>query len=190
VALFGATTIAGLAGCSGAEVRPREAPTSTTLADIAPVRKRVALPDQELPPEIEDAPLPEGGEPRWRMFVPYRYTTARFEIDTASLRLDADGVLRYVLRVTTDSGVVNTSFEGLRCLTKEWKPYALARPEGGWSRARGRWSRVDEGSPERARETLARVFLCEPSSAPVKDPAVVDRRFVAALKNPGPPPMR
>lgn len=67
----------------------------------------------------------------------------RYFLDTASLSVDPDGVVRYSLLVRTEGGAENVSFEGMRCATRERRLYAFGRPDGSWSRARNsRWEPV------------------------------------------------
>jgi hypothetical protein len=51
-------------------------------------------------------------------------------IDTASLALGEDGVVRYSAMVRSPTGAENVSFEGLRCETGERKLYAFGRTSG------------------------------------------------------------
>jgi hypothetical protein len=60
----------------------------------------------------------------------------RFLVDTANLRVDSDGVVRYTLVVLTPGGARNVTYEGMRCETREWRIYASGRSDGSWSKAR------------------------------------------------------
>lgn len=53
-----------------------------------------------------------------------------------ALRLDKDGVVRYVLFIQTKNGGKNLSFEGIRCQTQEWILYAT----GNFSAEPPRWN--------------------------------------------------
>jgi len=97
--------------------------------------------------------------------VPYRYF-----IDTISIAVGADGVVRYSLIVRTPGGAENVSFEGIRCETRERRLYAFGRPDGSWSRARGsRWERI-EGNIRQAQHhmMLYHDFFC-PDGRIVRD---------------------
>ncbi|MGB4466821.1 MAG: CNP1-like family protein [Azovibrio sp.] len=87
--------------------------------------------------------------------------TNRFFLDTESLSVGSDGVVRYVLLALSDSGVRNITFEGMRCQTREWRIYAVGRPDGGWSKARSnQWKPVREQVTNRQHAALFTDLLC------------------------------
>jgi hypothetical protein len=59
-------------------------------------------------------------------------STLRFGVDPASVTLNSDGVVRYVVVATSSSGTVNAMYEGIRCGTGEVKVYARHNPDSGW----------------------------------------------------------
>lgn len=66
-----------------------------------------------------------------------------FLIDSESLSLGSDGVIRYTLEIVSASGAKNISYEGMRCGTAERRFYAFGRPDGTWSKARSnQWVKV------------------------------------------------
>lgn len=67
----------------------------------------------------------------------------RHLLDTASLSVGEDGVVRYAMVVRTAGGAENISFEGMRCATGERKLYAFGRADGQWARNRyARWEPI------------------------------------------------
>jgi hypothetical protein len=101
-------------------------------------------------------------------------TSHQFFIDSRSLSLGEDGVMRYTVVTKTSGGATNVSFEGIRCETRERKLYALGHSDGSWVRARDTgWQRVvlrdltpyhhtlyhDYFCSERTRPTSARIAL-------------------------------
>ncbi len=85
----------------------------------------------------------------------------RFFVDTSTLSIGADGVVRYVLVVLTHGGARNVSFEGMRCETREWRIYASGRADGSWSKARSdSWSAVREAAVNRHRAVLFLDYFC------------------------------
>jgi hypothetical protein len=85
----------------------------------------------------------------------------RFFVDTSTLSIGADGVVRYVLVVLTHGGARNVSFEGMRCETREWRIYASGRTDGSWSKARSdSWSPVREAAVNRHRAVLFLDYFC------------------------------
>lgn len=85
----------------------------------------------------------------------------QFFIDSASLSVDADNVVRYALLVKSPQGALNMTFEGIRCTTREKKLYAFGRPDGTWSRNRfSKWEAIQNVSRNRQHHMLYDDFLC------------------------------
>lgn len=185
-----------VAGCGGGSTPRVDRDEPRNLATITPVRDTDASKKRRDPtPEEEDADaagvaLPAFGPFAWQRFTTTINSASRFAIDTTSLRVDPDGVVRYALRVTPPSGVDNLTFEGIDCDRGRWRVFATAGSVGPWSRARGRWAGYLEGSADRPRETLARRFVCEPSGAPVRTPQAIVAKLKHAERNPIDPSMR
>lgn len=78
--------------------------------------------------------------------VPFSVSAAtanRFFIDTASISVGSDNVVRYTVVIEAVGGARNVSFEGIRCESGERRFYAYGHPGGGWSKARGaRWEAI------------------------------------------------
>lgn len=60
-------------------------------------------------------------------------TTNRFAVDPASLRVERERVVQFMLIVTSGTGVRNVSYEALRCDRGEQRLLAIARTDGSWS---------------------------------------------------------
>lgn len=86
---------------------------------------RYVPPKQQVWQELEITPprFPEAGHltaiPLDLPGVPFDYA-----LDFATLRSDRDGVIRYVVVITSPTGARNVLYEGLRCKTGESKTYA------------------------------------------------------------------
>ena len=88
-------------------------------------------------------------------------TTQSFAVDTKSLSVGQDGVIRYTLIAISDTGAKNVSYEGIRCATYERKLYAFGRPDGSWSRSRrDQWERIASHATNRQHAALAKDFFC------------------------------
>lgn len=98
-------------------------------------------------------------------------TQHKFYISLAddALRLDKDGVIRYVLFIQTKNGGKNLSFEGIRCQTKQWILYAT----GNFSATPPQWNTDKLNKPQslqwkfiqnvpvnRYHATLAETYFC------------------------------
>lgn len=87
-----------------------------------------------------------------------------FLIDSESLSVGADGVIRYTLEVVSPSGARNVSYEGMRCATAERRFYAFGRTDKTWSKARSnQWGRISGTSNNHHVELFSNYF-CPPGS--------------------------
>lgn len=89
--------------------------------------------------------------------------TSRFFVDSSSLSVGQDGVIRYTLVTKTAGGATNVVHEGLRCATREKRLYAIGRADQTWTRSRrSEWARVGGGagtiSP--VHDQLLKVYFC------------------------------
>ena len=84
----------------------------------------------------------------------------RFFIDTASVSVGSDGVVRYTLVARSASGTENVSYEGIRCTTSSYKLYALASG-GHWAPAhQAEWKPIEPKSVQRWHQALRREYFC------------------------------
>ncbi len=101
-------------------------------------------------------------------------------IDPATLSVDKDGVVRYVLVARSSSGAQNVTYEGLRCDTAEHRFYAFGRADGTWSRSRTDWRPVLQA------QLLQRILYAD-YFCPQKVPIVNAGDGVRALQDGGHP---
>lgn len=121
------------------------------------------LDDPDAPKWVEDdlvlPVFPQ--EPNLREFYVSEMTTHRFFIDTATLSVGRDGVVRYVLVVRTSGGAVNVTYEGMRCSAREYRIYASGRKDGAWAKARhSEWKPIENKPINRQHAALSRDFFC------------------------------
>lgn len=106
-----------------------------------------------------------------------------FFVDSASVSVGDDGVVRYTLMIKTGGGATNVSFEGIRCDTRELKIYAFGRPNSDWSRARDtRWREIMFREINNHHLTLFREHFC-----PTRKTIATVAQILQTLKY-GPPP--
>ncbi len=109
-------------------------------------------------------------------------TSNHFFVDSASVSVGDDGVVRYTLMIKTGGGATNVSFEGMRCEARELKVYAFGRTNSEWSRARDpQWKRIEAREINNHHLTLHREYFC-----PARKWAAPVTEIVKALKY-GPP---
>ena len=115
-------------------------------------------PWQEITTQLPAAPKAENLVP----FYVSATTTLKFAIDSKSLTIGSDGVMRYVLVSKSTSGAENISYEGIRCESSEVKLYAFGHKDGTWGRSRrDKWEPIVEKTTNRQHAALARDYFCD-----------------------------
>ncbi|MDH5480640.1 MAG: CNP1-like family protein [Nitrosomonas sp.] len=93
----------------------------------------------------------------------------QYLIDTTSIKVGQDGVIRFSLVIQSSTGVMNVSYEGIRCETSERKLYALGRDDKTWSQPRfTEWQKLQYVRQFYAQRELAKNYFC-PHRYPVKN---------------------
>jgi CNP1-like family protein len=95
----------------------------------------------------------------------YVSPTSPFEffVDSKSLSVGKDGVVRYTLVARSPSGALNVSYEGIRCESRERKLYAFGHADRTWAQARSAdWARIPSRRtfPNNQQAVLADEFFC------------------------------
>jgi hypothetical protein len=102
----------------------------------------------------------------------------RFGIDPASVSIGKDGIVRYVVVATSNSGATNAMYEGIRCDKGEYRTYARHTPGKGWTQVNGDWRSVQDGAAARHALAMARTGACM-ANAPNISPEQVVKDLVA-----------
>ena len=107
--------------------------------------------------------LPQSGvDDRFRSFYVSPASTNEFFINTTSLRITPEGVVRYVVLIKTPSGVENISYEGIRCETKEFRFYASLRTDKVWALSRQpSWKKILGFGINRYQSVLMNEYFCK-----------------------------
>lgn len=112
-------------------------------------------------PESE-APLPQ--PPQQKNLIRYdpgRPTSMAFFIDSASVSVSDEGLVRFTNIAQGDGGASNVTFEAIRCSTREYKVYAYGKPDGTWSPARDpQWKPIRTVQLDANRANLYLNFFC------------------------------
>ncbi|MDE2600187.1 MAG: CNP1-like family protein [Rhodocyclaceae bacterium] len=70
-----------------------------------------------------------------------------------------DEIVRYVMVVKTAGGAINTSYEGIRCDTNEYRIYATGTRDGTWSKSRiTEWRKFQPYNQQQ--KSLANFYFC------------------------------
>ncbi|HUP95453.1 MAG TPA: CNP1-like family protein [Burkholderiales bacterium] len=102
-------------------------------------------------------------------------TAHEFYVDTSSITVSEDGVVRYVVVARAAGGATNVSFEGMRCETRERKLYALGRNDHSWAQARDtKWERVVLRDLTPHHHTLYHEYFCAQRTRPTAPWQAID----------------
>ncbi len=93
----------------------------------------------------------------------------KFMIDSASLSVGTDEVLRYTVVVESSTGARNISYEGMRCSTAERRFYAFGQPDKTWSKAKSnQWVKI-RGTTNNHHVELFTAYFCPNGPSFVRD---------------------
>lgn len=93
---------------------------------------------------------------------PTTWTTAEVLVDTATLSIGDDTVVRYALVIKTAGGAENVTYEGLRCATGQLRVYAFGRRDRTWSPARtSDWRAIQDSRINRHHFEFWRDVFCD-----------------------------
>lgn len=127
---------------------------------------------EEIAVQLPAAPKPENLIP----FYVSATSSQQFAIDTDSLTVGADGVVRYTVVTTSQAGAKNVSYEGIRCQSYERKLYAFGRSDGSWSRSRrNEWERISGNAANRYHAALFKDYFCNGTTVAGNARDIVDR---------------
>jgi hypothetical protein len=85
----------------------------------------------------------------------------RYLLDSASLAVGEDGVVRYTLVIESRGGARNVLFEGLRCEVPEYRTYAIGTPEDTFREVSGSgWELIPGRGLLRYRAHLRDLYFC------------------------------
>ena len=86
----------------------------------------------------------------------------QFYVDQASVSVEPGQTVRYTLVGKTPNGPSNITFEGINCVTRQWKLYALWNDASKqWVKATSsEWQRIPESGATRVHSTLYRDDFC------------------------------
>lgn len=130
--------------------------------------------------KVEEAAIPFPATPMQKNLRPLYVSVStehQFFVDLESIALGHDGVMRYTLVVQASGGATNLSYEGMRCQTRERRPYAFGRSDGTWSKARSNeWSRIIDGGANRHYAALFTDHFC-PQGVTVESVDAARRSF-------------
>ena len=132
----------------------------------------------ELPPYPEQANL-------LRAYITGQ-ATFKFYVDSKSISIGSDGVVRYSLVAVSSTGANNVSYEGMRCKKSEYKVYAFGSADGTWTSARNpEWKPVNNPGINKYHYDLHRFYFCPDKIVP-RSASDVIRAIKDGIPYPGP----
>ncbi|MBX9868690.1 MAG: CNP1-like family protein [Burkholderiaceae bacterium] len=142
----------------------------TGLAPLAYAQQADEEENPETPVQLPGAPQADN------LLLFYNNSAQTFMIDTKSMSITKEGIIRFSLVATSNSGAKNISYEGIRCETGEKKLYALGRADGTWTKVREpSWSRIFGNSFNNHHNVLARDYFCDGSTIAGKPEQMINR---------------
>jgi hypothetical protein len=113
-------------------------------------------------------------------------TSHKFYVDTKSVSVGEDQVVRFTVVTKTAGGATNVTFEGMRCETRERKLYALGHADGTWVRARDtQWHHVVLRDLTPYHHSLFTQYFCPERTRPTPVRIAVDALQQGRWLNPG-----
>jgi hypothetical protein len=107
-----------------------------------------------------------------------RYVTMKMGLDPDSLTISKDGIVRYVVVATSESGSRTAMFEGIWCRTGEVKVYARFGSDGKWNAVQdAEWRPLSGNQRSMHALALARQGVCNGRSAAAANPAMIIRKL-------------
>lgn len=105
-------------------------------------------------------------------------TSNKYYVDSTSILVGNDGVIRFSLIVESSAGAMNVSFEGIRCQTRERKRYALGQNNGTWLESHvDDWQVMENSSQFHPHRELATYYFC-----PIRNIVGSSQEAIRALK--------
>jgi len=117
--------------------------------------------------ELEEKPWAEievqlPAFPEKENLIPFKVgsvSDTKYLVDSKSISIGLDGVVRYTLVVVSAEGAQTISYEGMRCATVERRFYAFGRSDKTWSKPRSnQWIRIQGSSNNPHVELFANNF--------------------------------
>ena len=116
--------------------------------------------------EVDAPPPPPAISMQKLVPIELPVTELRYGVMPSSVAVNSDQVVRYVLVATSTSGAMNAVYEGIRCLTGEYKVYARYDPGRGWTMTRdAQWQSMFTAPSPRAALAIAQDGACSGHAA-------------------------
>lgn len=99
-----------------------------------------------------------------------------YYLDAKSLSTGADDVVRYTVVIVSRTGARNVLFEGIRCITREYKTYAYGAADGKLHEfPESRWELISGRGTTVYRRDLYAHYVCDPQQFALQPEKVIER---------------
>ena len=162
-------------GCAGRGERPQ----NPGRGDQGPVHGGPE-PEEEVQEQQQVTPPRYPRDSDLAEFYLRNPTPNRFFIDTSSISVGKDKIIRFVMVARTPENETNVRFSGLRCATREWKEYAVGMSDKTWNALDNpQWKRIVELRYNNYQETLFGDYFC--LTGVLKSTPMGDAKYLANL---------
>lgn len=138
----------------------RAAAMAAALVGTVPARAQLAPVD----PDWREAQAPTPPALALDKLIPVDLpgSLLRFGVQSDSVSIGSDGIVRYVVVARSDGGAVNAMYEGLRCNTAQVRQYARHDAASGWKPVGGepQWQALHGSAATRHSLVIARTGAC------------------------------
>lgn len=97
--------------------------------------------------------------------LPFDVSTAsrlNYQIDSKSISVGSDGVIRYTVVISSPSGARNIRYEGIHCSDYRWRLYSGANSDGtSWDNASTDWARIGGSDLNGYHAALFNDYFCD-----------------------------
>lgn len=132
----------------------------------------------------QEAEVPPPAPPQPGNLIRYdigRPTSMTFYVDSASVSLMQDGVIRFTSVAKGEGSSQNVAYEGMRCDTREYKTYAYGKADGTWYVLKEpQWRVLRSLNSDGYRFALYQDYFC-----PARESVASAAEAVDALRNGG-----
>lgn len=175
VRIAGAAAVLTLLGglCVGAQAaQGNDANDAASSNDKLPAGTNLTdLFKQQDASDVKEAPLQAmPALPSNSNLLPFTLDThsdLNFMVDSKSISVGKDGVVRYTVVIDTPSGARNIRYEGIHCNSYSWRLYSGTNSDGtAWDNASTAWTRIENSPTNGYQASLASNYFCD-NKAPV-----------------------
>lgn len=110
-------------------------------------------------------------------------TAMTYMIDSKSVSVGADGVVRYTVVIDSPSGTRNIRYEGMHCASYRWRLYSGVNSEGtAWDNASTDWTRIEDSALNGYHASLYTNYFCD-NKVPARAASIVQNiRYGRSLR--------